>query len=120
MKRLSHVVGRGLMLGLIWILMGAPGALAADEPGKQGTAPSGDVQERGFQRGTFGGQLGTATRPPVIDPRPTGFYCLQSKNTCYCDRTETADCDLMKAYACVGGTYKDTTVLDGECTSKIR
>jgi hypothetical protein len=120
MKRLSHVVERALILGLISILMGAPAALAADEPGKQPTAPSGDVQERALPRAQFGGTMAPATRPPVVDPRPTGFYCLQSKNTCYCDRTELADCDLMKAYACAAGTYKDTTVLDGECTSKIR
>ena len=35
MNRLSHLLGRELVLGLIWLLMGAPAALAADEPGKQ-------------------------------------------------------------------------------------
>ena len=112
MKRLSHVVGRGLVLGLIWTLMGAPGALAADEPGKQGTAPSGDVQERGFQRGTFGG-----TMAPAIKPRPTGWYCTLSNKTCYCDRTTRGDCDNMKANVCADGTYKDTSPLDGECSA---
>lgn len=108
MNRLSHVVGRALVLGLIWILMGAPAALAGDEPSKQDTAPSGDVQDRGIQR-----QL---SRPlPSIPARPTGFYCTQSNKTCYCDRSQVADCDLMKAMVCSPGSYKDTTVLDGEC-----
>ena len=108
MKSLSHVAGRALVLGLIWVLMGAPAALAADEPGKQ-TPPSGDVQERGFQRGTFGGQLGTTTKPQ--GPTITGWYCTLSNKTCYCDRTTKGDCEQMNAMVCDGppvNTHIDT------------
>ena len=109
----SHVVGRALVLGLIWILMGAPGALAADEPGKQPTDPPGDVQERGFQRGTFGGQLGTTIKP--TGPRTTAWYCTLSNKTCYCDRTKKGDCEQMNAMVCDGTTYTNTSPLDAEC-----
>jgi hypothetical protein len=114
MKHLSHVVGRGLVLGLIWILMGAPGALAADEPSKQGTAPSGDVQERSIQGGTFGGPLSPATKSPGTTT--TGWYCKLSNKTCYCDRTKAGDCAQMKSMVCAGD-YHDTSPLDGECTA---
>lgn len=113
MKRLSHVVGRALVLGLVWILMGAPGALAADEPGKPPAAPPGDAQERGIQRGTFGG----AVIPGTTLKATSGFYCIKSKNTCYCDRTAKGDCDLMKAYACAPGTYINTHIDAGECAA---
>jgi hypothetical protein len=106
MKRLSHVVGRGFVLGLIWTLMGVPVALAADEPGKQPTAPSGDVQERALPRMQFGG-----TTTPAIKPRPTGWYCTLSNKTCYCDRTTKGDCAQMQAMVCDGppvNTHVDT------------
>ena len=113
MNRLSHVVGRALVLGLIWILMGAPAALAADEPTKQPTTPPGDVQERGIQKGTFGGPMGPVTKTPGTVT--TGFYCTKSNKTCYCDRTAKGDCEMMNSMVCAGGTYKDTSPLDGEC-----
>jgi hypothetical protein len=114
MKRLSHVVGRALVLGLIWILMGAPGALAADEPSKQPAAPPGDAQERGIQRGTFGGPVGPATKMPST--ATTGFYCIKSKNKCYCDRTTHGDCDLMQALVCAGPLV-NTHIDAAECTA---
>ena len=89
--------------------------VAAETEQKTEPAPPGDVQERSIQRGTFGGPLAPSTNPPVLKPRASGFWCKQSENTCYCDRTETADCDLMKAYVCSPGSYVNTTVLDGEC-----
>lgn len=75
---------------------------------------SDDVQDRGIQRG----QLGQPLAPiPVLPKRPSGFYCLKSNRTCYCDRSKQGDCALMRELICAPGTYKDTTPLDGECTA---
>jgi hypothetical protein len=98
------------------LMGGASFAQAADEtsPGsspEQSPPASGDVQERGFQR-----QLGRPLAPISVLPKPpSGFYCIKSKNTCYCDRSTKGDCELMQDIACSPNTYKDTTVLDGEC-----
>ena len=107
----------GLVCALVLLSGGGFIAQAQDNapPTEQSSSSSGDVQERGLQRGTFGVPSGNL---PVLKPGPVGFYCLQSKGKCYCDRSQTADCDLMKAYVCLPGSYKDTTVLDGECDAK--
>ena len=115
MKRLLHVVEKAFVMGLVWVLMGAPGVYAADEPGKQGTAPSGDVQERGIQGGAFGGSQSPATRTPSA--ATTGFYCTKSNNKCYCDRTTHGDCALMQAILC-DGSLVNTHVDTAECTAR--
>jgi hypothetical protein len=103
-----------LFIGGISLVHAAEDPQSSQAP-EQSAPASGDVQERGIRRGQFGGAV---TKPPVVNPRPTGFYCLQSKNTCYCDRTVSNDCDLMKSLVCAPGTYENTTVLDGECTAR--
>ncbi len=68
------VTRKGLMLSLISTLLAAPVALAADEPGTQPTAPSGDVQERAIIRdhrelpGTF--TPSQKPLPPLAQPMP--------------------------------------------------
>ena len=92
-------------------------ASAADAPPspEQSAPATGDVQDRGIQRGQFGGTLAPAV---ILPDRRSGFYCLQSQGKCYCDRTQSGDCDLMKGYVCQAGTYVNTSVLDGECSAK--
>lgn len=128
----TTMTGFGMIFFAVFVLalgFGAAASVWADEPIKSSgqtdkevqerasEAPSGDVQERGVLRGMVGGTLMPSTKPPVLNPRPTGFYCLKSQNKCYCDRTKKGDCELMQDIACMNNTYHDTSVLDGECTA---
>lgn len=109
-----------LLLGYFALVLSIGGtslAHATDAPAspEQSAPATGDVQDRGIQRGQFGGTLAPAV---ILPDRRSGFYCLQSQGKCYCDRTQSGDCDLMKGYVCQAGTYVNTSVLDGECTAK--
>lgn len=108
MNRISHVVQRGLWVALIGILMGAPAALAGDEPSKQGTAPSGDVQERGIQRGTFGGPLPGRMTPGGGTMTPGGTVSALTK----------AECTGLGCKAVTDNTCPDVGALRERCVCK--
>ena len=112
-QRISGYVP-GLLCALVLLSGGVSMARAQDNAPatEQSSSSSGDVKERGILRTPLGAVA------PNIRQAPVGFYCLQSQGKCYCDRSSTADCDLMKAYVCIPGSYINTTVLDGECTAK--
>ena len=110
MERLSHAVGKAFVLGLIWILMGTPGTLAADEPSKQPTAPSGDVQERAIRPGF--GEL--APRPGTVTPFKCETNYPAGQNVCLCKGT--ADCfDMGSKNVCKTDTI-DCPAGQGHCT----
>ena len=93
MKYASRLLEAGLQLALISILMGAPAALAVDEPSKEPGTPSGEVQERSIVRPPLPGGVMPGGPMQTQPPKPIAFEC--DFGMCHCH--SEPDCNDLRA-----------------------